>query len=91
MWAERPVLNESQAVTVKFGLTLQQIMDVVSAGGMMNGELLSPASCLVLVISVSSQCEGGKYKGQPTNDLDSLYVRIYWKYNRAWGPLNLPV
>ena len=26
---ERPVLNESQAVTVKFGLTLQQIMDVV--------------------------------------------------------------
>ena len=27
---ERPVLNESQAVTVKFGLTLQQIMDVVS-------------------------------------------------------------
>ena len=28
--SERPVLNESQAVTVKFGLTLQQIMDVVS-------------------------------------------------------------
>ena len=27
---ERPVMNESQAVTLKFGLTLQQIMDVVS-------------------------------------------------------------
>ena len=27
---ERPVVNESQAVTLKFGLTLQQILDVVS-------------------------------------------------------------
>ena len=27
---ERPVMNESLAVTLKFGLTLQQIMDVVS-------------------------------------------------------------
>ena len=30
---ERPVYNESQAVQLKFGLTLQQIMDVVSLGG----------------------------------------------------------
>ena len=37
---ERPVLNESQAVTVKFGLTLQQIMDVVSKDKMYkNGQL----------------------------------------------------
>ena len=28
---ERPVANESDAVVLKFGLTLQQIMDVVSA------------------------------------------------------------
>ena len=28
---ERPVYNESQAVQLKFGLTLQQIIDVVSA------------------------------------------------------------
>ena len=28
---ERPVYNESQAVELKFGLTLQQIIDVVSA------------------------------------------------------------
>ena len=27
---ERPVANESEAVVLKFGLTLQQIMDVVS-------------------------------------------------------------
>ena len=27
---ERPVANESEAVSLKFGLTLQQIMDVVS-------------------------------------------------------------
>ena len=27
---ERPVANESDAVVLKFGLTLQQIMDVVS-------------------------------------------------------------
>ena len=27
---ERPVLEESQAVSLKFGLTLQQILDVVS-------------------------------------------------------------
>ena len=27
---ERPVANESEAVQLKFGLTLQQIMDVVS-------------------------------------------------------------
>ena len=27
---ERPVANESDAVILKFGLTLQQIMDVVS-------------------------------------------------------------
>ena len=27
---ERPVTNESEAVSLKFGLTLQQIMDVVS-------------------------------------------------------------
>ena len=27
---ERPVLNESDALTVKFGLTIQQIIDVVS-------------------------------------------------------------
>jgi len=27
---ERPVLNESEALTVKFGLTIQQIIDVVS-------------------------------------------------------------
>ena len=29
---ERPVANESEAVVLKFGLTLQQIMDVVSLG-----------------------------------------------------------
>ena len=29
---ERPVANESEAVQLKFGLTLQQIMDVVSDG-----------------------------------------------------------
>ena len=29
---ERPVANESEAVVLKFGLTLQQIMDVVSQG-----------------------------------------------------------
>ena len=29
---ERPVANESEAVVLKFGLTLQQIMDVVSRG-----------------------------------------------------------
>ena len=28
---ERPVANESEAVVLKFGLTLQQIMDVVSS------------------------------------------------------------
>ena len=28
---ERPVANESEAVQLRFGLTLQQIMDVVSA------------------------------------------------------------
>jgi len=28
---ERPVLNESESLTVKFGLTIQQIIDVVSA------------------------------------------------------------
>ena len=28
---ERPVANESEAVNLKFGLTLQQIMDVVRA------------------------------------------------------------
>ena len=27
---ERPVANESEAVQLRFGLTLQQIMDVVS-------------------------------------------------------------
>jgi len=27
---ERPVLNESEALTVRFGLTIQQIIDVVS-------------------------------------------------------------
>ena len=27
---ERPVANESEAIMLKFGLTLQQIMDVVS-------------------------------------------------------------
>ena len=27
---ERPVLNESEALAVKFGLTIQQIIDVVS-------------------------------------------------------------
>ena len=27
---ERPVMEESQAVSLKFGLTLQQILDVVS-------------------------------------------------------------
>jgi len=26
---ERPVLNETEALTVKFGLTIQQIIDVV--------------------------------------------------------------
>lgn len=28
---ERPVMNESDAVVLKFGLTLQQIIDVVSS------------------------------------------------------------
>ena len=30
---ERPVANEAEAVQLKFGLTLQQIMDVVSVYG----------------------------------------------------------
>jgi len=29
---ERPVANESEAIMLKFGLTLQQIMDVVGIG-----------------------------------------------------------
>ena len=28
---ERPVVNESHALTVRFGITLQQIIDVVSS------------------------------------------------------------
>lgn len=34
---ERPVSNESDALTVRFGLTLQQIIDVVSVYSVVSG------------------------------------------------------
>lgn len=34
---ERPVSNESDALTVRFGLTLQQIIDVVSVYSVISG------------------------------------------------------
>ena len=48
---ERPVANESDAVVLKFGLTLQQIMDVVSVNplfGRREMEIFTKSSCCKL-------------------------------------------
>ena len=49
---ERPVLEESQAVSLKFGLTLQQILDVVSKERLLESSAqLSSAQLVHLILS----------------------------------------
>lgn len=51
---ERPVSNESDALTVRFGLTLQQIIDVVSI----------PVRMLNIILEILSACK--RWKNQQT-------------------------
>ena len=68
---ERPVLEESQAVSLKFGLTLQQILDVVSterlpdSSAQLSSISFSPSSTLSSYIeSLSDRMKKIKFSPQ---------------------------